>query len=80
MLPQTALWFSSPNTWLLELLSPAQVPHIILDIEHGTFDLSATDSFICLAKARGFSVHAKTLAPEMSPIQQMLDLGMVSRI
>ena len=75
MLPQTALWFSSPNTWLLELLSPAQVPHIILDIEHGTFDLSATDSFICLAKARGFSVHAKTLAPEMSTIQQMLDLG-----
>ncbi len=72
---QSALWLSSPNVWLIEMLDPARVPHLILDIEHGTFDLGATDAFICLAKARGFTVHAKTLAPEMSPIQQMLDLG-----
>ncbi len=75
MTTQTAVWFSSPNTWLLELLSPVQVPHIVLDVEHGTFDLTSLDVFICLAKSRGFSVHAKTLFPAMSPIQQMLDLG-----
>lgn len=75
MQPQPALWLSSPNTWMIELLTPARVPHLILDIEHGTFDLAAVDSFICLAKARGFQVHAKTLAPAMSPVQQMLDLG-----
>lgn len=72
---ESALWLSSPNLWLIEMLDPLRVPHLILDIEHGTFDLGASDSFICLAKARGFRVHAKTLAPEMSPIQQMLDLG-----
>ena len=73
--PQPALWFSSPNTWLLELVTVAHVPHVILDIEHGIFDLGATDTFICLAQSRGFQIHAKTLAPAMSPIQQMLDLG-----
>lgn len=75
MQPQTAFWLSSPNTWLIEMLYPGRVPHLVLDIEHGSFDLAATDAFICLAKARGFQVHAKTLAPAMSPIQQMLDLG-----
>ncbi|EKF18323.1 HpcH/HpaI aldolase family protein [Nitratireductor pacificus] len=72
---QSAFWLSSPNLWLTEMLDPLQVRHLILDIEHGTFDLGAIDTFICLAKARGFQVHAKTLAPAMSPVQQMLDLG-----
>ena len=70
-----AIWFSSPNICLLELVSASGMSQIILDIEHGIFDLKETDAFILTAKSLGITVHAKTLAPEMSPIQQMLDLG-----
>lgn len=70
-----AAWLSTPNVWLLELLHAKGVRKIILDIEHGIFNLRDTDTYILLAKSMGFEVHAKVLAPEMSPIQQMLDMG-----
>jgi len=70
-----AVWLSTPNVWLLELLKQQGISKIILDIEHGLFDIKEIDTYILLAKACGFEVHAKVLAPEMSPIQQMLDLG-----
>ncbi|MBL4639166.1 MAG: hypothetical protein JKY57_01415 [Kordiimonadaceae bacterium] len=73
--PPTAIWFSTPNIWLLEIVAASSVKHIVLDIEHGLFDLGSVDPFILTAKALGLTVRAKTLAPEMSPIQQMLDLG-----
>ncbi|MGJ8563057.1 MAG: HpcH/HpaI aldolase family protein [Alphaproteobacteria bacterium] len=70
-----ALWFSSPNIPLLEMAANAGISQILLDLEHGIFDLSRVDSFILTANALGIKVHAKTLAPEMAPIQQMLDMG-----
>lgn len=70
-----ALWFSSPNIVLLELAAAAGLRKIVIDLEHGIFDLTTAESFILAATALGLEVHAKTLAPEMSPIQQMLDLG-----
>ncbi len=77
-MPETttnAVWFSSPNICLLELVAASGIGQIVIDLEHGVFDLATTDAFILTARALGLRVHAKTLAPEMSPIQQMLDLG-----
>ena len=70
-----AFWFSTPNVCLLEMVNQAGIKHIVLDIEHGLFGLKDIDHFILTAKLYGMTVHAKTLAPEMGPIQQMLDLG-----
>lgn len=74
------IWFSSPNVCLLELVAASGIKKIIIDLEHGIFDFTATDLFILTAKSLGIEVHAKTLSPEMSPIQQMLDLGASSVI
>ena len=70
-----AFWFSTPNIWLLEMVAKAGFKHIVLDVEHGLFDLKNADHFILTAKLYDITVHAKTLAPEMGPIQQMLDIG-----
>lgn len=69
------IWFSSPNYSLLELAAQRNLHHVLIDIEHGTFDVPASDKFILCAKAMGMTVHAKTLSPDMSPVQQMLDFG-----
>lgn len=69
------IWFSSPNYGLLELLAQTGLRHILIDLEHGSFDLPTSDRFILCAKSMGLTVHAKTLSPDMAPVQQMLDFG-----
>jgi 4-hydroxy-2-oxoheptanedioate aldolase len=74
-LNEHAVWFATPNIALLELISHKEIKDIVIDIEHGVFDLSTINSFILTAKSMGITVHAKVLSAEMTPIQQMLDLG-----
>jgi 4-hydroxy-2-oxoheptanedioate aldolase len=68
-------WFSSPNFVAAEIAARQGYRNAVLDIEHGSFDLAALDRFIPFARALGFNVMAKVLAPERSPIQQALDFG-----
>ncbi|WP_374595252.1 HpcH/HpaI aldolase/citrate lyase family protein [Sphingosinicella sp.] len=69
------LWLSSPNLLLLELSVQKSVDVIVLDLEHGSFDLATLDSFLCLARSLELVVLAKTLSPERASIQQPLDFG-----
>jgi 4-hydroxy-2-oxoheptanedioate aldolase len=68
-------WFSSPNFVAAEIAARQGYRNAVLDIEHGSFDLALLDRFIPFARALGFNVMAKVLAPERSPIQQALDFG-----
>ncbi|QXJ26590.1 4-hydroxy-2-oxovalerate aldolase [Actinomadura graeca] len=70
-----AVWLSTPNVAAAEIASQAGYGAVILDIEHGAFDLAALDRFVPFLRALGVEVLAKVLAPERGPIQQALDFG-----
>ena len=68
-------WFSSPNVVAAEIAHAQGFRNALLDIEHGSFDLSTLDRFIPYLKQAGFYVMAKVLTPDRGPIQQALDFG-----
>jgi 4-hydroxy-2-oxoheptanedioate aldolase len=70
-----AVWLSGPNVAAAEIARHIGYGAIVLDIEHGTFDLAAVERFIPFLKAIGLEVIAKVLGPERGPIQQALDFG-----
>ena len=69
------VWLSTPHQAMMEIARDMGFGHVVLDIEHGLFDLEATDRIIALGKALGMKIHAKVLGPETIPIQQALDMG-----
>ncbi|MGE0304435.1 MAG: HpcH/HpaI aldolase/citrate lyase family protein [Acidimicrobiia bacterium] len=72
---QYAIWLSTPNVAAAEIARQLGYSAVVLDIEHGAFDLADLDGFVPLLRALGLEVIAKVLAPERSPIQQALDFG-----
>ena len=70
-----AIWLSTPHTAMIEIARDLGFRRIVLDIEHGVFDLERLDRLVPFARALGMEVHAKILGPEAIPIQQALDLG-----
>lgn len=73
--PRVAIWLSEPSTAAVEMGRLAGYDTVVLDIEHGLFDLRALDSIIPFIRAKGMQVIAKVLGPERGPIQQALDFG-----
>jgi 4-hydroxy-2-oxoheptanedioate aldolase len=74
-LDRVIFWLSHPQAPYVEILRTMGVRRLILDLEHGAFDLTALDQFLALTKALGFTVLAKTVAPTTEAIQQALDFG-----
>ena len=70
-----AAWLSAPNTATAEILRDLGYGSVVLDIEHGSFDLADLERFVPFLRAIGLRVLAKVLAPERGPIQQALDFG-----
>jgi 4-hydroxy-2-oxoheptanedioate aldolase len=70
-----AFWLSTPHQAMIEIAHEIGYRHVVLDIEHGLFDLEALDRTVALARALGMKVHGKVLGPETIPIQQALDIG-----
>lgn len=70
-----AVWLSTPHQAMLEIAHDIGYRHIVMDIEHGLFELAATDKLVALGKALGMTMHAKVLGPESIGIQQALDMG-----
>ena len=70
-----AVWLTEPSTAAVEMARLAGFGTVVLDIEHGLFDLAALDSLIPFIRAEGMDVIAKVLGPERGPIQQALDFG-----
>ncbi|GAB3561425.1 HpcH/HpaI aldolase family protein [Spelaeicoccus albus] len=73
--PSLAAWFSTPNFAEAEIVQQAGYDAVVLDIEHGSFDLAALERYIPFLRLLGLTVIAKVLAPERGPIQQALDFG-----
>jgi 4-hydroxy-2-oxoheptanedioate aldolase len=74
-LDRLIFWLSHPQTPYVEILRGLGVRRLMLDLEHGAFDLAGLDRFLALTKALGFDVLAKTVAPTTEAIQQALDFG-----
>jgi 4-hydroxy-2-oxoheptanedioate aldolase len=70
-----AVWLSTPHHAMVEIARDLGYRRFVLDIEHGLFELDATDKLVALIKAMGLEVYAKVLGPEAIPIQQALDMG-----
>lgn len=73
--PHHAVWLSEPSSAAVEMAGLAGYDTVVLDVEHGTFDLAALDWILPLIRARSMRGIVKVLAPERGPIQQALDLG-----
>jgi len=70
-----ACWLTQPTIPHIEIANDFGFRKIVLDIEHGTFDLDALDRTISFCRALGMTVYAKVLGPQMEAIQQALDFG-----
>ncbi|WP_017571048.1 HpcH/HpaI aldolase family protein [Nocardiopsis halotolerans] len=69
------VWLTEPSAAAVEMAQLAGYDTVVLDIEHGLFDLAALDWIIPFVRAKGMDVIAKVLGPERGPIQQALDFG-----
>ena len=69
------VWLSEPSAAAVEMARLAGYDTVVLDIEHGLFDLAALDWLILFIRSNGMDVIAKVLGPERGPIQQALDFG-----
>ncbi|WP_156921900.1 HpcH/HpaI aldolase family protein [Azorhizobium doebereinerae] len=72
---QFAFWLSSPSFPHIEIARDAGFTAVVLDVEHGTFNLDDLDRVIPFCRALGIKVYAKVLGPLTEPIQQALDFG-----
>lgn len=70
-----AVWLSEPSSAAIEIADLVGYDTVVLDVEHGSFDLGALDWVLPLISARGMKSIVKVLGPDRSPIQQALDLG-----
>lgn len=73
--PRFAIWLSSPGFASVEIARGLGYGAVVLDIEHGSFDLADLERLIPFIKANGMQTIAKVLGPERGPIQQALDFG-----
>ncbi|MCG5234705.1 aldolase/citrate lyase family protein [Xanthobacter oligotrophicus] len=70
-----AFWLTAPTFPHIEIARDAGFTAVVLDIEHGTFNLDDLDRVIPFCRALGMKVYAKVLGPLTEPIQQALDFG-----
>lgn len=70
-----AVWLSDPSAAAVEIARGMGYGAVVLDIEHGSFDLADLERFVPFVRALGLEVHAKVLGPERGPVQQALDFG-----
>ncbi|WP_420000019.1 HpcH/HpaI aldolase family protein [Streptomyces boninensis] len=70
-----AAWLSDPSFAAAEIVAATGYGAVVLDIEHGAFDLADLERFIPFLRSLDLDVLAKVLGPERGPIQQALDFG-----
>lgn len=73
--PSLSVWLTEPSTAAVEMAKLAGYDAVVLDVEHGLFDLAALDWIIPQIRSRGMTAIVKVLGPERGPIQQALDFG-----
>lgn len=73
--PSVSVWLTEPSTAAVDMAELAGYDTVVLDVEHGLFDLAALDWIIPQIRGRGMTAIVKVLGPERGPIQQALDFG-----
>lgn len=68
-------WLAAPDIVFVELAAALGYGTLVLDAEHGTFDLKDLDRMIPFARQLGLQVLVKVEGPRAEPIQQALDFG-----
>ncbi|TDP93345.1 4-hydroxy-2-oxoheptanedioate aldolase [Leucobacter luti] len=68
-------WLSDASVATGEIVANLGYDFVVLDIEHGAFDLSILERFVPVLKGLGLEVLSKVLVPERGAIQQALDFG-----
>jgi 4-hydroxy-2-oxoheptanedioate aldolase len=66
---------SQPHISYLEIARTCGLTSLVLELEHGTFDLATLDQFLAYTRAVGLPTLAKVIAPNAESIQQALDFG-----
>lgn len=69
------VWLSEPSASAVEIARLAGYDTVVLDVEHGSFDLSALNWFLPFIRSQGMEIIVKVLGPQREAIQQALDLG-----
>lgn len=70
-----ALWMSQPHYGYLEIARTCGIKSLVIELEHGTFDLATLDQFLAFTRAQGIPALTKIIAPNTESIQQALDFG-----
>lgn len=70
-----ATWMTTPLLQHAEIARNHGFENIVLDVEHGTWDLGSLDMFVGFLKALGMGVHVKILGPTTEAVQQAMDFG-----
>jgi 4-hydroxy-2-oxoheptanedioate aldolase len=73
--PRAGFWLSSPNVAAAEICHAMGYDFVVLDVEHGVFDLAVLERFIPTLLGLDLVVLAKVLGPNRQAIQQALDFG-----
>ncbi|MGO4299361.1 HpcH/HpaI aldolase family protein [Leifsonia sp. RAF41] len=68
-------WLTDDSTPAAEIVAELGFGFVIIDAEHGMFDLATLERYVPLLLGLGVEVFVKVLAPERGPIQQALDFG-----
>ncbi|AZQ76159.1 4-hydroxy-2-oxovalerate aldolase [Flaviflexus ciconiae] len=74
-IPEQCVWLSEPSTAKVDIAKLTGFDGVILDVEHGLFELRSLDWMVSYIKANGLRAIVKVLGPEREPIQQALDFG-----
>ena len=70
-----ATWMTTPLLQHAEIARGHGFENIVLDVEHGSWDLGSLDMFVGFLKALGMGVHLKILGPTTEAVQQAMDFG-----
>lgn len=68
-------WLSDSSVATAEIIANLGYDFVVLDIEHGPFDLATLERFIPVLKGLKLEVFSKVLVPERGAIQQAMDFG-----
>lgn len=73
--PLVGVFVKTPSIHIVEVLSGVDLDFIILDAEHGPFDLGALDACILAARSQDMPVLVRVPNKGSRLLQQSLDLG-----
>jgi 2-dehydro-3-deoxyglucarate aldolase/4-hydroxy-2-oxoheptanedioate aldolase len=70
-----AFWLMANSQVACEIAAASGYEIVLIDLEHGAFDVKDLDRLVPFSKGVGLTVYARVSAPERVPVQHALDFG-----